>query len=450
MGESELSIETETLPGSQVGLTIQVPQARVDAAYEQVLSRLVSRARIEGFRPGRAPRALVEARLGPALIRDEVIESLVPAVVRQALEERSIDAIDTPRVDVLELERGRPASFKARVSVMPEITLPALDQLQVSVPSLEVNDEMVEQRLVELREPLAEVTPVEREVRLGDLVVADLEVEVEGRKVQEKKADEFEVKEGAIVAEVLAVLPGARVDQTVEVERTLPADDPDPELAGKAAHYRLTIRGVKEKKLAELTDEVAKQLSDGKQESVVALREKVRSELEQGARELSDLARDQALLKALVEGALLTVPQALVEHELTHQLETLEVRLQRQGLRLDRYLAYNNLTADRWMEQARPDAESRLRVDLVLNEVARKEGLDPSEDEVSAFMREQAEKDEEVRGALDELLKSRSARDYFRVRLQRLRVLKHLQERVKERSAEPVAAAPGAAEERGG
>ncbi|HLQ62829.1 MAG TPA: hypothetical protein VK131_13290, partial [Candidatus Acidoferrales bacterium] len=263
-----------------------------------------------------------------------------------------------------------------------------------------------------------------------------------GRKIQEKKADEFEVREGALVPEVLAVLPGAVTDQTVEAQQKLPDDDSDAELAGKTATFRLTIRGVKEKKLPALTDELAKQLSDGKQETEAALRAAVRSELEEQAARLSELAREQAVLKALVDGSQLTLPEALVERELGHQLENLEVRLQRQGLRLDRYLAYNNLTTDKWMQQARPDAEGRLRVDLVLNEVARREGIDPSEDEVSSYIREQAERDEEVRGALDELLKSRSAREYFRVRLQRLRVLERLKEWVKAPETVPAAAAP--------
>src|SRR5207244_105035 len=150
------------------------------AAYVRVPSRLVQRARIEGFRPGKAPRALVEARLGPAAVREEVIEALVPQVVNQVIEERSLDAIDTPQVDVLEFERGRPARLSARVSVYPEVKLPDLDSLKIEAPSTEVTDELVERRTEELLDGLAQVEPVEREVRLGDVIVADLDVEVDG------------------------------------------------------------------------------------------------------------------------------------------------------------------------------------------------------------------------------------------------------------------------------
>src|ERR1700680_706494 len=158
----QLSVVTEPLPKSQVGMTIEVPTDVVDAAYERVLNRLVSSAKIEGFRPGRAPRALVEARLGPAALREEVVESIVPDVVRQALEEKSIDPIDNPDVEVIELERGRPARLKATVSVMPEVTLGDASTLNVPLPTIEVTEAMLERRLEIGREPLAEITPAER------------------------------------------------------------------------------------------------------------------------------------------------------------------------------------------------------------------------------------------------------------------------------------------------
>src|ERR1700716_4463045 len=120
---TELSVVTEHLPRRPEGKTLDVPTEVVDATGERVLNRLVSRAKIEGFRPGRAPRALVEARLGPAVVREEVVETMIPEVIRQALEEKSLDPIDNPDVEELELERGRPARLKAAISDMPQGTL---------------------------------------------------------------------------------------------------------------------------------------------------------------------------------------------------------------------------------------------------------------------------------------------------------------------------------------
>src|SRR4030088_1812298 len=126
MTAADVSVVTESLPGSQVGLTIEVPPDQVDRAYERALARLAQRVKIGGFRPGKAPRPMIEARLGPAVIREEVVDSLLPGLVSQALRDHKIDAIDRPRVEVQELERGRTGRFTARVSVMPEVTLPDL------------------------------------------------------------------------------------------------------------------------------------------------------------------------------------------------------------------------------------------------------------------------------------------------------------------------------------
>src|SRR5882672_3438961 len=321
-----LSVVTEQLPKSQVGMTIEVPTELVDATYERVLNRLVSRARIEGFRPGRAPRALVEARLGPAVVREEVVEAMVPEVLRQALEEKAISPIDSPDVEILELERGRPARLKATISVMPEVTLP------------DVTEEMLERRLEDVRQPMAEITPVEREARLGDIAIIDVEVEVDGEVIESEtqKAMEAELKEGVLLPELLAVLPGTFVDETREAKVNFPETYSDPKLAGKNGTIRVTLRGVKEKILPPLDDALAKILSEGKHETVESYRESVRQELEESVRAMEKLEREQEVVRALVEASSVEVPQTLVDRELTSQLESMERTLNRQGLKLER------------------------------------------------------------------------------------------------------------------
>ena len=427
---SSLSVVTEHLPKSQVGVTIEVPAEMVDATYEKVLNRLVSRAKIEGFRPGRAPRALVEARLGPTALREEVVETIVPEVVRQALEEKSIDPIDNPDVEVLQLERGRPARLKATVSVMPEVTLGDASKLTAPSPSVEVTDEMVDRRLEDLREPLAEITPVDRGARLGDIVVIDVEVEVDGAMVESesRKAMEAELKEGVLLPELLAVLPGASLDETRAASVKFPDDYNDAKLAGKEATIRATVRGVKEKVLPALDDALAKQLSNGASETAESYRAAIRAELEESARAMAKLEREQALVRALVDSSSVEVPAALADRELTSQLESMERTLSRQGLKLDRYLEYLGQTLDQWIEHERPEAEARLKVELVLGEFAKRENLEPSEEDVIKFLEEQSGKDDELKGQVDELKKSASARRYFASRLRRLRVLGRLVE----------------------
>jgi trigger factor len=430
MATNPLSVVTEQLPKSQVGMTIEVPAETVDATYDRVLNRLTSKARIEGFRPGRAPRSLVEARLGPAVVREEVVELLVPEIVRQALQERSIDPIESPDVEVLELERGRPARFKATVSVMPEVTLGEVPTLEAPIEPVEITDEMVERRLEDVRQPLAEITPVEREARLGDIVVIDVEVDVDGKVVdsETRKAMEAELKEGVLLPELLEAIPGANVGETRSALVKFPEDYSEPELAGKDATIKVTVQGVKEKVLPPLDDAMAKQLSNGEHETVDSFRTSTRAALEASAKEMAKLDREQALVRGLVESSSVDVPTALVDRELTSQLESMERTLNRQGLKLERYFEYMGKNINQWVEEERPAAEQRLKVDLVLGEYAKRQDLEPSDEDVMSFLEEQAGEDDELKGQVEELKKSESARRYFASRLRRRRVLDRIAE----------------------
>jgi trigger factor len=356
---------------------------------------------------------VLEARLGPTALREEVIDSLIPETVAKALVDKEIDAVDRPQVEVNELERGRPGRFVATVTVRPEVTLPDLRSLAVEKPSTTVDDELVGRRIDELRERRAVLEPVERELRAGDIAVLDLDVLVGGEPVpeEERRASEIEVKEGVLIPELLAVLPGAGVDETREAEIELPADHPNPELAGKKGTVRVTLRGVKEKHLPELDDELAKDLSDGAQETVDAFREAVRQDLEETARRVEELAFEQAAVKAVVEKSQTEVPDALVERELDRRLEELEHALGHQGLRLDAYFAYQGVTEAEWRDRQREEARARVLTELVLDEVAKQQGIEPSADEVTSFMAAEIESDPELKERAGDLARSRSARE---------------------------------------
>jgi trigger factor len=428
MTAAELSVVTESLPGSQVGLTIEVPQEQVDRAFERALERLARRVRIGGFRPGKAPRPLLEARLGPAVIRDEVVEILVPGVVSQALRDRQIDAIDRPSVEVQQLERGRPARLTARVSVMPEVKLPDLDALQVERRSTVVDEEMLQRRLGELRERLAQIQPVDREIREGDVAVVDLEVQVDGRRIpsEARRATEVEVREGEVIPELLPALLGRREGEVATADVTLPETHPDPRLRGRPARLEVTVRGVKEKVVPELTDEAARELSEGRHPTVEDFVQAVRRDLEEEARRLDELAFERAAVETVVNAAQVELPEALVAREVDRQMEDLAQRLRRQGLRPDRYFQYLNTTEAEYRDRLRPEAEGRIRVDLVLDELGKQMAVEPSEDEVTEYMKAEAERDEGMGRDLDTLLGSPAVRAYFRHRLTRIRVLERL------------------------
>jgi trigger factor len=261
-------------------------------------------------------------------------------------------------------------------------------------------------------------------------VVIDVEVEVDGAVVESetRKAMEADLREGVLLPELLAVLPGTKAGETRSAAVKFPETYSDPQLAGKEATIKVTVQGVKEKVLPPLDDATVKQLSNGEHASVDSFRAATRTALEESAKEMAKLEREQALVKALVEASSVDVPVALVDRELTSQLESMERTLNRQGLKLDRYLEYMGKTIEQWVAEERPDAEARLKVDLVLGEYAKRQDLEPSDEDVIKFLEEQAGQDDELKDQVGELKKSQSARRYFASRLRRRRVLDRLAE----------------------
>jgi trigger factor len=269
---------------------------------------------------------------------------------------------------------------------------------------------------------------VERPVQAGDVIVADLEVSTGGVEVPSaaRKAMEIEVKEGVLVPELNAAVVGKSVDEVAEAEVQMPADTAEPELSNKLANLRLTIHGVKEKDIPPLNDRTAATISNGEQQTALEFKIAVRRDLEEGARRLDELRYEQDVLKAVVEGSQVEIPASMVDHEVSHQLEELEGRIQRQGLRLDRYFAYSGTTANEWAAKARPDAEERLKVDLVLEKIGKQLNINPTTEEVYSYLLSEAKQDEELKGQVEQLTQNRTAVEYFRHRLTRLRTLEAL------------------------
>ncbi len=439
LAEVGITVSQETLPESQLKLSIEVPAQRVDQTYERVLQRLSKRVKIGGFRPGKAPRALLEARIGEPALREEVIDALIPPVVSEVIREQGIESVDRPNVEVTELERGKPASLVAIVTVWPDIRLADLDSIRVERLVSTVDDTLVEERIAELCAEHAEIEPVEREIRTGDIVIGDLTVSVDGEEVPEeaRPALELEVSEGVLVPELLAALPSRREGDLVEVPVQMPEDHVNEKLKSKAAMLHVKVTGVKERRVPELSDELAQQLSNSEQETAQEFRIALREQMLERAARLDELNFERSVLKAVVDSSEVTVPKALIERELDRQIDELKHKLQHRGLRMDRYLEYRKQSLAEYRAEEAPVASDRLKVDMVLEAAGKELAIQPTEDDVTEYLRSESAKDPESNGEdIAKLEKNEVARDYFRHRLTRLRILEALVARV---GAEPLA-----------
>jgi trigger factor len=435
MTPTDMSVLVEPLPGSRVGMTIEIPTSQVDAAYERALEKVARKIRIQGFRPGRAPRAIVEQRANPLALREEAADMVLPELVARALEDNAIDPIDRPQVSILELERGRPGRFDVKVSVLPAVKLPELSSLVVERPQTVVDEAMVNRELDRLRDREAEISPVERPAADGDVLVADLRVFIDGEERPEEAETGIDLTISSdLDPKLVEALRGAVAEQTVAAELDMPTDHSNPELQGKLARFEVTVRGVKEKRVPELTDELAKRLSEGKQETVAALSEELRQDLERHFEHSDRQAFEQAALKALVEGAELEIPEALVDREVEERWSRLEASLQRRGIRLDKYLSLSNQTETGLREDIRPQASLQVKTELILDALGSELSVEPTPDEIREYMKELLTTDSEPD---EKLLESERVAAFFRQRLIRSQVLETLLEKVAETAAQP-------------
>ncbi len=420
-----VKVETERKPGSQVVLSVEVPADQVTSSIEQAYSRLAPRVRVAGFRPGKAPRPMVERQIGWPALRQEAMDLLLPTAYNAALDEAGLDPIDVPRLEVQEFERDIPFRFKATVSIKPEVTLGDYQAIRVPRPQTEVTDADVDEAVERLRARFAELHTVERPVARGDYLTVDLHLLKGGAVILgESQTDaQLEVDPTRLLPGLAEGMVGQGLGETKDIRVTLPSDYPKVDLAGSNVIFRVTVKGIKERRLPALDDELAQLVGRGT--TLAELRQEVQDDLQEAAVHNDQQRFESEVLKSLSDRVQVDVPEALVDREVNRQIRQLELRLNEQGMRLDRYLQYTNTTLDVLRAERRPQANQKVRIELALEAVADHEGLTVLEPEVDeAVTRALAEDDQLARQA--DLKSADPVREYFRHQLLMRKTIDHL------------------------
>lgn len=417
----------ERLERSRVSLEIEVEPERIEEALERAYRKVVRQVNIPGFRKGKVPRRILELRLGPEVLYDDAIEELVNTAYAQAVEETAVEPVATPQVDVLEFEPGKGMRFKAEVDVKPEVKLGAYQGLKGKRPLRPVTEERVEGVLQELREMQAELVESDSDqVREGDYVLADYEGSVEGRPFSGGAAKSATLIAGSQTSGLgfEAQLVGMKRDETRELTVQFPTEGIREDLAGKEAIFRVTVHQIKERRLPELDDEFARDVSD--KESLEELRADIRSRLEQDANESADSALRDDLVRQVVEASEVEIPASMEEHELEHLLQEFAEMLARQGVTLDQYLKHENQTVDQLKERFRPDAARRVKTRLVVEALADAAGIEASEEEVAQRIDEIVARSSSPSDALRRYLEEPDQKESLRASLRVRKTLDHL------------------------
>jgi trigger factor len=382
MPVSELSVDVERQPGSQVRLRVEAPPDEVDAAIAASLRRLSSRVRVAGFRPGKAPAAIVERMLGWDAVRQETIEHLVPDLYQRALEQTGVEPVADPELDVDTVERDKPLKFTATVTVKPEVELGDYLSLRVPMEHTEITDERVDETIEDVRRRHAELVDVQRPAQVGDVLRAVLVMRRGDEVLSGEDANErdLELDRETVIPEIVDGIIGLRAGEQRTFEATLPQDYRREELRGATVTIDVDVHAVRERKLPPLDDALA--TLDGHGSTLAELRDHQREALVSAAAISDQELHEQRALDALRESARVDVPQAMIEREIERQLADLEYRLSAIGIPLDKYLELSGQSVERLRGERRDAAAQRVRLELALDALAAAEGLEVDESQV--------------------------------------------------------------------
>ncbi len=378
---------TEPLEGNLIRLSVEIDEPEFDQAMGDVVRTLARQVRVPGFRPGKVPRKVLEARMGGAgALRAEALRESLPDFYAQAVVDTELDPIAQPDIDITGGEQSGAVSFDAVVQVRPLVSIPGYDGLQITLPGLEVNDEEVQHQIDRLRENDAELEVVDRPAIDGDLVTIDLhgndpsDAEVVG-------VDDYlyEVGTGTIVPELDAELHGAKAGAIVAFDAANP-QNPDEQIA-----FRVLVKEVKVKKLPAETDEWAAESSE------FGTMAELRADIEERIRRVKLVQTQMALRQKAIEAlsglvADEDVPEVLVDAEVNERLHDLQHRLEAQKLGLAEYFQATGTSPDELLASVRVDAHAAVKADLALRALVEAEELPLSDDELDAEVSTMAER----------------------------------------------------------
>jgi trigger factor len=371
---------------TQKNLVIEIPGDVVNATIERLTKDYGKAAKIPGFRPGKAPAQVIRKRYREQILHD-VVHELVPRAVDEALRERGLEPVDTPNVKDVVVEEGRPLIFTAAFETVPPIDPGEYAAITLRKTPVAIEETAVDQALERLRERAARFEPVEdRPVGGGDTVVVDLERT--GADGQTEKHENVSVEVGAPANPpgFDAELTGLQVGDSRQFTLTYPADYAIKELAGSSVAYGVVVRGIKRRVVPALDDEFAKDL--GEYESLASLRDRVREDLEHQALHDADRELRAEMLRQLASRVGFEAPASLVDREIDRRVEDFVRRLIEQQIDPMR----TNINWEEFRDRQREPAAEAVRGALVLDEVARREGLTVGQDEVAREIERYAER----------------------------------------------------------
>lgn len=386
-----MSVQVEKLEKNMAKLTVEVPAEEVEKALQAAYMKEKNKISIPGFRKGKVPRAMIEKMYGAAVFYEEAANILIQDNYAAAMEESKEDIVSRPTIDIVQIESGKPFIFTAEVAVRPEVTLGKYKGVQVTKIDTTVTDEEVEAALEkEQQKNSRTVTVTDRPAANGDTAVIDFEGFVDGVAFEGGKGENhpLEIGSHSFIDTFEDQLVGHNTGDEVEVNVTFPEKYQAADLAGKPAVFKVKINEIKTKELPELNDEFASEVSEF--DTLAEYKEDLRKHLEVEKENEAKRTKEDEALKKIIDKSTMELPEAMIETQCENMINKFAQRIAQSGLSMEQYMQFSGMTIDGLKEQVRPEAETRIKSSLVLEQIAKDENIEVSEDEINAEIEKMA------------------------------------------------------------
>ena len=377
---------------NMVKLVIEASAEEFEAGLNAAYNKNKNKISVPGFRKGKAPRKMIEQLYGSQIFFEDAANEIIPDAYADAAKESGLDIVSQPKVSIEQLEAGKPFIFAAEVSVRPEVELGEYKGVEVTKADAEVTDADVEEELKKVQDQNSRTVSVEdRAVKDGDMTVIDFEGFIDGEAFEGGKGENYPLTIGShsFIDTFEEQMIGMNIGEEKELNVTFPEDYHAENLKGKPATFKVTVKEIKEKQLPELDDDFAQDVSDF--DTLAEYKDDLKKKIAERKESEAKAKKESEAIEKVVEAAKMDIPQAMIDTQVNRMLEDFAMRLQQQGLSVEQYFQYTGMTADKIMEEMKPEAVKRIKNSLVLEAVAKAENIEVSEEEFEAELQKMAD-----------------------------------------------------------
>lgn len=378
-----MSLQVEKLEKNMAKLTVEVPSEQFDEAIKTAFNKNKNKFNIPGFRKGKAPLAMIEKMYGVEVFYEDAANIVLDATYGDAAEESGLEIVSRPDIDVVQIEKGKTFIYTATVALKPEVTLGEYKGLEVEKASAEVTDEEVEAELKKVQDQNSRLLTIEdRAVADGDQTIIDFEGFADGVPFEGGKGEDYPLTIGShsFIDTFEEQLIGKNIGEEYEISVTFPTEYHAEELAGKPAMFKVIVKEIKVKELPELNDEFAGEVSEF--ETLDEYKADLKATLLETKQKQAATENENRVVEKAVANATMEVPEAMIDGQVDNMLNDYARNMQRQGISLEQYMQFTGMTIDTLKEQMRPQAVKRIETRLVLEEIAKQENIQISDEAV--------------------------------------------------------------------